>query len=49
VAALPAGSLVTRSFCPDTVSPQFLEPMQAWIGLGAEQNAVRPRSSAGGT
>ena len=47
VAALPAGSLASRSFCDDTISPQFLEPMQAWIGIGAEQNAVRPRSREG--
>ena len=47
VASLDAGSLTRRSFCDDITSAQFLEPMQAWIGLGAEQNAVRPRSQAG--
>ena len=47
VAALDPAALPTRSFCEDTVSPSFVEPMQAWIAVGAEQNAIRPRTRQG--
>lgn len=47
VATLDTGSLKTHSFCGAIVSPPFREAMQAWVELGATQNANRPQTPEG--